>query len=482
MLNNQQVNYLLRIFPLLLFIINFTTRVLFLTSEDIGLDEPFTIYHAQFPVVTIIEHLKGYNNPPLYEIILHYWIRLFGISPFSVRMLPMLFACFSPLALYWFAKKNFSLRIAIASSLLLSFSYLLMYYAHDCRVYTLFTLLTILSMHFFIETVKSESKPLLQTVAFIICTTLLIYAHYFGFFVLLFQGMYLLIFKRGAILRFAGFYLIILLLYLPHLYPFLLRMGDSVSGGTWIEPPGIEGLYNALWVFSNFPFITVGCIILLVSTVVKIILKKEWKPLSPLVALIVFWFLFVYIGMFIISFWVPMYINRYLIYGLPAYYITIGLCIEYLFTTEKSRNFIMATLIICFMVTLEYNPDKKQPIAETVEFIKNNKQSETAVLIYSHDVMTNFAYYYDRDIFSSIDGINEYKVLDSLLALERIYHYGTVEDLNRNSDKFMKDVLYFGAGEQRVSNDFPVYQWLSANLQMEWKKKIGENWYVVKFH
>src|SRR3954468_23777111 len=104
---------LIRYFPVILFVLNFFTKLVFLTSQEIALDEPFSIYHAQFPVFVIIEQLKGYNNPPLYEIILHFWIRLFGISPFSVRLLPMLFACLSPVALFYFAKNYFPLRTAV---------------------------------------------------------------------------------------------------------------------------------------------------------------------------------------------------------------------------------------------------------------------------------------------------------------------------------------------------------------------------------
>ncbi|MCE3260659.1 MAG: putative rane protein, partial [Bacteroidetes bacterium] len=134
-------------FPLFVFLLNLILKFLYLTTQEIAHDEPFSIYHAQFGISTLIDQLKGYNNPPLFEIILHYWIKLFGISPLSVRMLPLLFGALGPVALYYFVRKHFSVRTAIVSSLLLSFSTLLVYYSHDCRVYTLFMLLSILSMH-----------------------------------------------------------------------------------------------------------------------------------------------------------------------------------------------------------------------------------------------------------------------------------------------------------------------------------------------
>ncbi len=481
MFSTQQKNNLITFFPWVLFLVNFGIRIMFLTSEDIGLDEPFSIYHAQFPVSVIIDHLKGYNNPPLYEIILHYWTKVIGIDPFSVRLLPMIFACLAPIALFFFAKKNFSIFIAFSSSLLLTFSSLMMYYAHDCRVYSLFTLLTVLSVHFFMDAVERKQNRRLKTAAFIIFSTLLIYAHYFGFFVILLQAFFLLCFKRKSMIKFIGYYFIVLILYLPHLYPFLLRMGDSVSKGTWIDPPTVESLYNALWAFSNFPFVTVACIVLLVATLIKITIRRTLHQNYPLVVFITFWFLFVYLGMFVISFWVPMYIPRYLIFGLPAYYILLGLCLEYLIVNSLYRHLTMLALIICFITTLDYHPDKKQPMAKVVEIIKNHKRPETSVLIYSHDVMTNFSYYYDRKIFSSIDGKNEYKVLDSLLAADRVFSFQSPEELENNKQTLRDEVLYYAAGEHRINSTSPVYQWLSNNLQLEWKKKTGPNWYVLKF-
>src|ERR1700739_1627735 len=90
-------------FPLLLFALNVVLKVLYLTTAAIGHDEPFSIYHAQFNIEDILHQIKKGvygNNPPLFEIILHYWIKLFGISPTSLRALPALFACLSPVALY----------------------------------------------------------------------------------------------------------------------------------------------------------------------------------------------------------------------------------------------------------------------------------------------------------------------------------------------------------------------------------------------
>ena len=85
---------------LALFLLNIIIKVMYLSFQPISHDEPFTVYHAQFDFYNIIHYLKNYNNPPLFELILHFWIKCFGISPFSVRFLPMLFSSLSVVLFY----------------------------------------------------------------------------------------------------------------------------------------------------------------------------------------------------------------------------------------------------------------------------------------------------------------------------------------------------------------------------------------------
>ena len=137
--------------PIGLVLINIIIKSIYLTDQSVSHDEPFSLYHAQFDFWTLIDFLKKYNNPPLYEIILHYWIKVFGISELAIRALPMLFSSLSVLFIYKIGKSFFDIRVGLAASLLFTFSSFQIWYAHDCRVYSLFLLLTVMSMYFFFK-------------------------------------------------------------------------------------------------------------------------------------------------------------------------------------------------------------------------------------------------------------------------------------------------------------------------------------------
>lgn len=438
-------------YPLiLLFFLNIVLKLLYLRAEPISHDEPFTIYHAQFAIGDLIMYLKHYNNPPLFEMILHFWIRAFGISEAAVRCLPMLFSALSVIPVYLIGRDFFNTRVALVSALLFTCSTMQIWYAHDCRVYSLFLLLTSCSVYLFFTWLRANTASRLLIALLILTNTLIVYAHYFGFFVWLIEGLILVFYYRsnrkllfgfGAVLFFS------MLLYIPHFVTLYERFSDSATHGTWLKAPaGIESLYNMIWSFSNAPLAAVLCLSLFAMSLLKFFAFTRRKISNPFVAYLIIWFAVPFFFMFFLSYKIPMFLDRYLIFITPAFYLLVAISLCFLFPARKAYLTGAIILVGVFMFSVSLNPSKKRAVREVVDLIQQRNDPETLVLICAPEFMTTFAYYYNINYFKQLDGNSEYGRLTGLLQKDHIYFINGIDPLITERIGHYKKFIYLDAG------------------------------------
>jgi mannosyltransferase len=200
------------------------------------IDEGISVGIASHPLTDIPRALIEDGSPPLYYILLHGWIVLFGASEAATRSLSLLFALATVPAAWWGARSIFDARAgAIAAGAAAGCPFLTLY-AQETRMYSLVALLSLLaSASFVLAFVQGRRSQLVPLGGWLV---LLLYTHNWGLF--LCAGMaaaWLVLWRRGRIGAREGLLLAaaVAVLYLPWVPSVLSQAAHT--GAPWSERP-----------------------------------------------------------------------------------------------------------------------------------------------------------------------------------------------------------------------------------------------------
>jgi mannosyltransferase len=165
-----------------------------LGHDSLWSDEMVSVALARLDVPNLIHtNVAWQTNPPLFELILHGWMKTFGDSERTVRALPAIFGVAGVLMTYVLVRRLIGWRAAVAAMLLVAVSPVLVAYSQECRAYTLSILLGLLSTDLFVRlllrTRDNEEGTGRLHAAYVVVTALMLYAHLFGVFTLLVQQL-----------------------------------------------------------------------------------------------------------------------------------------------------------------------------------------------------------------------------------------------------------------------------------------------------
>nr|WP_294857951.1 glycosyltransferase family 39 protein [uncultured Fluviicola sp.] len=471
---SNYTNYYLPIFFILL---GFVVKGLFLGFNSLGGDEPFSVYHSQLSLDHIFGIFQSENNPPLHFLLLHYWIKFFGISEFSVRMPSLIFSAFTVLFIYRIGLRFFNLRVAVIASILFTFSTYQVLYAHEARAYALMGFLTAVSMFYYLEIVHSKNRNNWKIFWFLLANALLIYTHFFGFFILFIQFFFIL-FQRKLLKAYYRFLIlfvgVMLITYSPYLWLILNRF-SSASGGTWVSPPsGINALYEMLRAFSNTPVTAVFTLTGMLVGLVILIIKRRQNPNRIATRLVLCWFYIPFLFMFVISFWIPMFLDRYLMFISIGFPLMVAISTNFIIQNPKFRIIIPALICMLFIVTIKPNKTNKREVRETVQLVKQLENDQTLVLVAPVHFSLNFIYYYDQELFKYSD----IELAKKKLNERRLYCINSLEGIDYKSAK--RIVLVDAASNFSAPNN-NILNTLNAEFNQVNKHHIEEIFDIYEF-
>lgn len=388
-------------------------RIYCLTCESVWLDEGYSILWAKQEPSQIIDAVSKDVHPPLYFLVLHYWITIFGDSELAVRLLSVIFGLLAIIMMYMVGNLLFNKDMGILGSLILSLSVFHIHYSQEIRSYSLMVLLTLVSMYFFLKLLERRSYPI--SAGYIVSSALLIYTHFFGLFVIAAQNICLLSlfiitrkatktgFRRWIILQ-----AILFILYLPWL-GFLIRQTLIVQGGEflgWLTQPSIlllassffeySGYFNLaapLWVLSLSAVLSVYFIIMSLNSILKIKKSDREKTLF-----LVIWLLTLIILPFMISYFsAPIYFTRFTIPASLAFYLLVAKGILNI-RDEKLRAASTGMIVILSLVSIwgYISVVDNEQWREVVDYIETNAEQGDLALINAWYCYVPFDYYFTR--------------------------------------------------------------------------------------
>jgi uncharacterized membrane protein len=324
-------------------------------------DEAWTAVISRLSIPEIIQVTGQDFHPPLYYLIVHGFMQVFGESEW-IRVLSTIFFILTLIPIYHFAKKIANKTVAWVSTLLVAFSPILFIYAFEARSYAFLTFMSVISTLVFWNAVgmpKNRKKPTKQTIRAWILYAIIggfgVYTHYYMWFILASHGVYWLLMDRRQFKQVFFSYLFIFLAQLPWI-PTLFSQVQSVAGDYWI------GGMNKRTHAEYFMRITAGDIVTpwqtplskvmfaaLLASPILVWLKEKKLP-RPYVYLWS-WLVIPVLIPTLMSFLTPVFFYRYLVFtSVPIILIIIwGLS-----SVKKELLYVLGAALLVFYVRTDY--------------------------------------------------------------------------------------------------------------------------------
>lgn len=394
---------------LVILLLGLFLRIYDLTRESLWFDEGLSLSASYFSPAQIIRLViaGSHKNPPLYYCLLHYWTVLFGDSDFSVRSMSAVFGFFSIVMIYKVGAILFDQKVGMWGSLLLALSAFHIQFSQEVRAYSLMSLLTLLSLYFFIKMLKERIRNV--SIPYVLSTGLLMYTHVFGLFIVLVQNIYvaiLLFLSRGvSVKRWMLLQGILVLLFMPWAGILMTKIA-RVQGNYWLPEPTGHTLYGAFLNYAGSPLALLSFLILSVVAAApferirgSINWNRFFKPYKEYsgdvglstferILLLLLWLLLPIILPFIISqFSQPIFHQKYAIGASLAFYLLVALGIE-----RVNRKYVKV-FIICVVTILSLidvrgynNTFHKEQWRKVAQYVDQNAEPGDLVLF----VIPNF--------------------------------------------------------------------------------------------
>lgn len=224
-------------------------RTAFLSKESLWLDEFGSWWFSSGDLNRALT--AEVTNPPLYYLLLHFWIQLFGTGESALRSLSVLPGVAAVPLTYLLGRRLFSSQVGLVAALYQAVSSFHVYYAQEARTFALLVFFILLSTWILTEALAAPRSLVIPWLAaYALAATVSLYLHFITVFFFAAQALYVALRQPRAVrtmLFYAASAFVAGLLFLPWLTTMLTAAahGRQVRRHLFLKLP--QALFSFLF-------------------------------------------------------------------------------------------------------------------------------------------------------------------------------------------------------------------------------------------
>ncbi len=208
-------------------------------------DEGISVGIASHHLAQVPALLRHDGSPPLFYVVLHFWLRAFGGSPVSTHVMSLLISLVVTPVAWWSARRLFGRQVALYAALLAATSPFLNWYSTESRMYPLVCGLAIVAVTSAVRGVLCHSRR--DFVIAVVAFTALLYTHNWSLYLFAVTTGVLLawVWARGNRRQLAWIVAgaaLVLAAYAPWVPSFLAQLHHTAA--PWAIPPSVGDFFS----------------------------------------------------------------------------------------------------------------------------------------------------------------------------------------------------------------------------------------------
>ncbi len=358
-------------------------------------DEAFSYLMAKLPLTQLLWSTAKDANPPLYYLLLKGWMGIFGSSELAIRSLSIIFFWATVYVAFLIMNEVFKLSTKKSTFYLLFFiaNPILHYYAFEARMYSMMAFCATLLFY----ALMKKNYRLYSFVA--LCS---FYTHYFLILVVGFQMVYVFVTakKSEQVLFFKTVFKTSFWV-LPWIVV-LLSARPPVGQSFWIQSSRLQDVFLIPAIIMTgyeqgtgviFPYLLPLSLLLCGLIGYGYFLHKVQHK-QQLMIMTLGWAVGIPLAVFILSFWKPVFLPRYLIFS------SVGFLLLVILSIESMKNKYIKSVMCIFILTVSivYAENQavtriKAPLKQVFSSIKQEMGPNDVVYV-THEYDYHPALYY----------------------------------------------------------------------------------------